>query len=69
MKTIEISDEMFDTLQRLKELFYEMGEGERKGESAHDTFSDEDVLSILVGGFIDSLGESVTDKDEEQENI
>ena len=69
MKTIQISDEMYDTLQRLKEVFYEMGEGERKGNNPFDTFSDEDVLSILVGGFIDSLGESVTDKDEEQENI
>lgn len=58
MKTIVITDEMFDTLQRLKEVFYEMGEGEKKGETTYDTFSDEDVLSILIGGFIDSLGGS-----------
>lgn len=63
MKNIEISDEMYDALQRLKEVFYEMGQGERKGDNPFDTFSDEDVLSILIGGFIDSLGESKNDFD------
>lgn len=69
MKTIQISDEMYDTLQRLKEVFYEMGEGERKGDNPFDTFSDEDVMSILVGGFIDSLGESMKSENEDQEDF
>ena len=63
MKNIEISDDLYDSLQRLKEVFYEIGEGEKKGESAFDTFSDEDVLSILIGGFIDSMGEPGEDID------
>ena len=68
MKRIKISDEMYDTLQQLKEVFYEMGQGEKKGDYPFDTFSDEDVLSILIGGFIDSLGQSMKSETDMQGN-
>lgn len=68
MKRIKISDEMYDTLQQLKEVFYEMGQGEKKGDNPFDTFSDEDVLSILIGGFIDSLGQSMKSETDMQGN-
>ena len=68
MKRIKISDEIYDTLQQLKEVFYEMGQGEKKGDNPFDTFSDEDVLSILIGGFIDSLGQSMKSETDMQGN-
>ena len=46
-KNIEISGELYDAIQQLKQIFAEM--------SGKPIASDEDVLSILVSGFIDSV--------------
>lgn len=46
-KSIEISGELYDAVQQLKQVFSEM--------SGKPLESDEDVLSILVSGFIDSV--------------
>ena len=49
-KTIEISADLYDAIQKLKEVFKEM--------TGQEVAADEDVLAILVGGFIDSLAQS-----------
>lgn len=46
-KHIEISGELYDAIQQLKEIF-----GNMAGKPIEN---DEDVLSILVSGFIDSV--------------
>ncbi len=46
-KHIEISGELYDAIQQLKQIFSEM--------SGKPIANDEDVLSILVSGFIDSV--------------
>lgn len=46
-KHIEISHELYDAIQQLKEIFTQM--------SGKPIENDEDVLSILVSGFIDSV--------------
>jgi predicted CopG family antitoxin len=49
MQTIEVSQELYDAIQKLKEVFKEL-----TGQTVE---KDEDVLSILIGGFIDSLSQ------------
>ncbi len=46
-KHLEISGELYDAIQQLKQIFGEM--------SGKPIENDEDVLSILVSGFIDSV--------------
>lgn len=46
-KHLEISGELYDAIQQLKEIFTQM--------SGKPVEKDEDVLSILVSGFIDSV--------------
>ena len=46
-KHIEVSAELYDAIQQLKKIFSDMG-----GQKVEQ---DEDVLSILVSGFIDSV--------------
>lgn len=46
-KNIQISDELYDAIQQLKQIFAQM--------SGKPIENDEDVLSILVSGFIDSV--------------
>lgn len=46
-KHIEISQELHDAIQQLKQIFSQM--------SGKPIEKDEDVLSILVSGFIDSV--------------
>ena len=60
MKTIEIPEDLYNAIQRLKEDFKEM-----TGQSVE---KDEDVIAILVGGFIDSLsqGENPNGPSEEE---
>ncbi len=48
-KTIEVTQELYDAIQKLKEVFKEL-----TGQTVE---KDEDVLSILIGGFIDSLAQ------------
>ena len=48
-KTIEVSQELYDAIQKLKEVFKEL--------TGQDVTEDQDVLSILIGGFIDSLAQ------------
>lgn len=47
MNTIEITPEVFDILQELKTQFAEM--------TNNPELSDNDVISVLVSGFIDSV--------------
>lgn len=47
MKKIEISDELYEAIQNLKNVFSNMS-----GKKVED---DEAVIGILVSGFIDSL--------------
>jgi predicted CopG family antitoxin len=49
-KTIEVSEDLYTAIQKLKEVFQEM--------TGQPIEKDEDVLSILIGGFIDSLAQS-----------
>lgn len=49
-KTIELSADLYDAIQKLKEVFKEM--------TGQDVTEDQDVIAILVGGFIDSLAQS-----------
>jgi predicted CopG family antitoxin len=49
MKNIEVSQELYDAIQKLKEVFKEL--------TGQEITKDEDVLSILIGGFIDSLSQ------------
>ena len=49
-KTIEVSEELYNAVQKLKEVFKEL--------TGQEITKDEDVLSILIGGFIDSLSQS-----------
>lgn len=49
MKTIEIPEDLYNAIQKLKEIFNEM-----TGQTVE---KDEDVIAILVGGFIDSLSQ------------
>lgn len=48
-KTIEISGDLYEAIQKLKEVFLQL--------TGQEVKSDEDVLSILIGGFIDSLSQ------------
>jgi predicted CopG family antitoxin len=48
-KTIEVSEDLYGAIQKLKEVFEQM--------TGQKVESDEDVLSILIGGFIDSLSQ------------
>ena len=47
--TIEVPLELFDALQRIKEIFYQVS-GQRVEDHA-------DVIAILIGGFFDSLND------------
>ncbi len=49
-KTIEVSEELYNAVQKLKEVFKEL--------TGQEITKDEDVLSILIGWFIDSLSQS-----------
>ena len=62
MKFIQVSDDLYNTIQKLKEVFYEMDDSNKKGKKPDEVFKDDDVISILVGGFIDSMGESMNDE-------
>ena len=62
MKFIQVSDDLYNTIQKLKEVFYEMDDSNKKGKKPDEVFKDNDVISILVGGFIDSLGRSMDDE-------
>ena len=48
-KTIEVSEDIYTAIQKLKEVFQEM--------TGQPVENDEDVLSILIWGFIDSLSQ------------
>lgn len=48
-KTIEIPQDLYDAIQKLKEVFKQM-----TGQTIE---KDEDVIAILVWGFIDSLSQ------------
>lgn len=48
-KTIEVSSDLYEAIQKLKEVFLQL--------TGQEVKSDEDVLSILIGGFIDSLSQ------------
>lgn len=61
MKFIQVSDDLYNTIQKLKEVFFEMDDSVIKGKTPEEVFNDEAVISILVGGFIDSLGRSMDD--------
>lgn len=52
-RTIEVSEDLYTAIQKLKEVFQEM-----TGQAIE---KDEDVLSILIGGFIDSLSQGAAD--------
>ena len=67
MKYVEVPDDLYETIQKLKEVFYEMDETEKKGKSPYDSFSDKDVIAILIGGFIDSMGNTMSEEDEIEE--
>ncbi len=60
IKTIEIPEDLYNAIQRLKEVFKEM--------TWQSVEKDEDVIAILVGGFIDSLsqGENPNGPSEEE---
>lgn len=62
MKFVQVSDDLYNTIQILKEVFYEMDDSDKKGKKPGEVFKDDDVISILVGGFIDSLGRSIDDE-------
>ncbi len=48
-KTLEVSADLYDAIQKLKEVFKEM--------TGQEVTEDQDVIAILVGGFIDSLSQ------------
>lgn len=48
-QNIEVSQELYDAIQKLKEVFKEL--------TWQTIEKDEDVLSILIWGFIDSLAQ------------
>ncbi len=48
-KTIEVSSDLYEAIQKLKEVFLQL--------TGQEVKNDEDVLSILIGGFIDSLSQ------------
>lgn len=48
-KTVELSTDLYEAIQKLKEVFKEM--------TGQEVTADEDVIAILVGGFIDSLSQ------------
>lgn len=58
-KNIEISSDLYDAIQQLKSIFGEM--------SGKPIESDEDVLSILVSGFIDSVMQEQEDGGEDED--
>lgn len=47
--SIQVSEPLYDSIQKMKELFSQM--------TGQEVTQDEDVLSILIGGFFDSLKE------------
>ena len=47
--TIEVPLELFDALQKIKEIFYQV--------SGQRVEGDADVIAILIGGFFDSLND------------
>ncbi len=49
-KTLEVSADLYDAIQKLKEVLKEM--------TGQEVTEDQDVIAILVGGFIDSLSQS-----------
>ncbi len=53
-KTIEISEDLYNAIQKLKEVFKEL--------TGQEVTKDEDVLSILIGGFIDSLSQGAPEQ-------
>ena len=55
-KTIEVSVDLYDAIQKLKEVFKEM--------TGQEVAEDQDVVAILVGGFIDSLSQSAQEANE-----
>lgn len=55
-KTIEVSEDLYNAIQKLKEVFKEM--------TGQDVEKDEDIVAILVGGFIDSLSQAPQENNE-----
>lgn len=45
--TLEVSQELYDSINQLKKVFWEI--------TGQPIESDEEVLSIIVGGFIESI--------------
>ncbi len=71
MKSVEVTDEIYYTIQKLKEIFYKMYESDKKGLTPQETFTDENIIEILIGGFIDTLNADmsrVQRKEEEEWN-
>ncbi|MEI7477941.1 MAG: hypothetical protein WCJ81_05650 [bacterium] len=58
-KTIEVSEDLYNAVQKLKEVFHQL--------TGQEITKDEDVLSILIGGFIDSLNQSAAPQSTEVE--
>lgn len=58
-KTIEIPEDLYNAIQKLKEVFKQM-----TGQTVE---KDEDVIAILVGGFIDSLSQGMNEAPAEGE--
>lgn len=56
-KTIEVSEDLYNAIQKLKDVFKEL-----TGQTIE---KDEDVLSILIGGFIDSLSQGAAPQGDE----
>ena len=55
-KTIELDEELYDAVQELKTVFSEI-----VGEDIKD---DEEVIGILISGFVESLNEEDDAKEE-----
>jgi predicted CopG family antitoxin len=60
-KTIEVSEDLYNAIQKLKDVFKEL--------TGQDVEKDEDVLSILIGGFIDSLSQGAGGQSEGNEPV
>ncbi len=56
-KTIEISSELYDAIQQLKNIFSQL--------TGQQIESDEDVIGILVSGFIQSLEQWAPNSDQQ----
>lgn len=57
-KTIEISEDLYQAIQQLKGVFWEI--------TWQQVESDEEAIGILVGGFIDSINAEQNNGEESQ---